>query len=141
MAIYNSLVCFRDILADRSVQLWCDNTTAVACIQRQGTLRSESLQALTRDILLFCQVNSIVPVPKHLSGCLNVLADSGSRDVPSQTEWSLDEDTFRCLEAEYGPFQVDLFATRFNNKVPTFVSPFPDSQAVEVNAFSIRWDR
>ena len=140
-AVLNSLVHFRDVLAGRSVRLWCDNTTAVACIQRQGTLRSESLRLLTREVLLFCQSNSIVPVPKHLSGCLNVLADSGSRDCPTQTEWSLDVDTFRWLVDRFGPFQVDLFATRYNNQLSAFVSPFPDPQAVEVNAFSISWDR
>ena len=36
--------------------------------------------------------------------------------------------------------QVDLFATRFNNKLPLFVSPVPDSQAWAVDALSLPWE-
>ena len=34
----------------------------------------------------------------------------------------------------------DLFATRFNNKLPQFVSPVPDSFAVAVDVFSLPWE-
>ena len=36
--------------------------------------------------------------------------------------------------------QVDLFATRFNNKLPQFVSPVPNPQAWEVDALSLYWE-
>ena len=36
--------------------------------------------------------------------------------------------------------QVDLFATRFNNKLSQFVSPVPDSQAWAVAALSLSWE-
>ena len=36
--------------------------------------------------------------------------------------------------------QIDLFATRFNNKLPQFVSPVPDSLAVAVDALSLPWE-
>ena len=36
--------------------------------------------------------------------------------------------------------QVDLFATRFNNKLPQFVSPVPDFQAWAVDALSLSWE-
>ena len=36
--------------------------------------------------------------------------------------------------------QVDLFATRFNNKLPQFVSPVPDPQAWAVDALSLSWE-
>ena len=39
-----------------------------------------------------------------------------------------------------GPFQLDLFATRYNSQLPDFVSPFPDPQAIGVNALSLPWD-
>ena len=34
----------------------------------------------------------------------------------------------------------DLFATRFNNKLPQFVSPVPDPLAVAVDALSLPWE-
>ena len=35
---------------------------------------------------------------------------------------------------------MDLFATRFNNKLPQFVSPVPDPQAWPVDALSLSWE-
>ena len=36
--------------------------------------------------------------------------------------------------------QIDLFATRFNNKLPLFVSPVPDPMATAVDALSLSWE-
>ena len=36
--------------------------------------------------------------------------------------------------------QIDLFATRFNHKLPQFVSPVPDSLAVAVDALTLPWE-
>ena len=79
--------------------------------------------SLTREILEFCFNHSIRIVTKHLPGRLNVLADQASRVEPVSTEWSLDDFTFGWLSREYGPFQVDLFATHLNAKLDAYVSP------------------
>ena len=139
-AIHLSLVEFLPLLQGQAVLLMTDNTTAVSCLRRQGTLRSEPLMSLTRDILELALAHSVTLVPRHLPGRLNVLADQGSRTDPVSTEWSLDGGTFDWLCTKAGPFQVDLFATRFNCRLPVFVSPFPDPQASGVNALSIHWD-
>ena len=36
--------------------------------------------------------------------------------------------------------QIDLFATRFNHKLPQFVSPVPDPLAVAVDALTLPWE-
>ena len=36
--------------------------------------------------------------------------------------------------------QIDLFATRLNNKLPLFVSPVPDPLATAVDALSLAWE-
>ena len=46
-----------------------------------------------------------------------------------QTEWSLHPEVFQAICSGWHQPQVDLFATRFNNKLPQFVSPVPDPQA------------
>ena len=139
-AIFLSLQHFLPFLKGQCVQVMSDNTTAVACLLHQGTLRSDSLMSLSQQILEFCQIHSILPIPKHLCGSLNVLADQESRLSPVQTEWSLDRETFEWLSSLAGPFQVDLFATRDNTQLPVFVSPYPDPMAVEVNALSLPWE-
>ena len=64
---------------------------------------------------------------------------SCSKPLPS--EWTLDEESFRLVcQREFVP-QVDLFATRENRKLSSFVSPVPDPLAVGVDAFSLDWSR
>ena len=47
-----------------------------------------------------------------------------------QTEWSLLQEAFQAICNRWHQPQVDLFATRFNNKLAQFVSPVPDPQAL-----------
>ena len=45
----------------------------------------------------------------------------------------------QTIQTEWQP-QVDLLITRFNNKLPQFVSPVPDSLAWAVDALSLSWE-
>ena len=53
-----------------------------------------------------------------------------------QTEWSLHQEVFNLLCQRWHSPEVDLFATRYNNKLPKFVSPVPDPQAWALDALS-----
>ena len=56
-----------------------------------------------------------------------MIADKLSRlGQTIQTEWSLHPEVFQAICSRWHQPQVDLFATRFNNKLPQFVSPVPD---------------
>ena len=57
-----------------------------------------------------------------------------------QTEWSLLQEVFQALCSRWHRPEIDLFATRFNNKLPQFVSPVPDPLAVAVDALSFHWE-
>ena len=46
---------------------------------------------------------------------------------------------FRICSKWHQP-QIDLFATRFNHKLPQFVSPVPDPLAVAVDALTLPWE-
>ena len=140
-AIQNTIQHFAKTLKGKTVTLLTDNTTAAACIRRQGTLRSPSLLSLTTQILLKCKSYKINLVPKYLPGRLNVLADSASRSSPIHGEWALDANTFRHLWRNHGPFQVDLFSNRYNAQLETFISPYPDPLAAGENAFSLDWNQ
>ena len=61
--------------------------------------------------------------------------------TPVSSEWALDTPTFRWILRKFGPFELDLFATRWNTMLPEFVSPCPDPEAIEVNALSLSWNR
>ena len=53
-----------------------------------------------------------------------------------QTEWSFSQPVFNLLCSRWAQPQLDLFATRFNHKLPKFVSPVPDPTAWAVGTMS-----
>ena len=44
-----------------------------------------------------------------------------------------------CIHDQWGPFDIDLFASRLNFKVPQYVSWRPDPGAQFINAFFMDW--
>lgn len=140
-AVHLTILHFLDHLRGQSVKVLTDNSTVVACLRRQGSVGSPLLWELTRSILVCAEENGITLQPCHLKGVLNVLADMGSRSGPISTEWSLDPQSFWgiCDMVGFVP-EVDLFATRFNSQLHTFVSPCPDPLAVGQDALSLDWN-
>ena len=72
-------------------------------------------------------------------------AECGSRQAIQasqtiQTEWSLLPEVFQTICNRWHRPQIDLFATRFNNKLPQFVSPVPDPMATAVDSLSLPWE-
>ena len=99
------------------------------------------LCALLWRILTWCTRNQVTLKARHIPGRLNVIADKLSRlGQTIQTEWSLVPEVFQAICSRWHQPQVDLFATRFNNKLPLFVSPVPDPLATAVVALSLPWE-
>ena len=71
------------------------------------------------------------------------LAECGRRQAiqarPDHPEWSLLQEVFQAICNRWHRPQIDLFATRFNNKLPLFVSPVLDPLVTAVNALSLPW--
>ena len=139
-AVFLALKSFEHLCRDQVVLIATDNTTVVAYINKQGGMRSGSLCALLWRLLAWCHPRGIVLRARHIPGRLNVIADKLSRHSQViQTEWSLSLQVFNLLFSNWDLPQVDLFATRFNHKLPQFVSPVPDPAAWTVDALSIPW--
>ena len=69
----------------------------------------------------------------------SMLGECGSRQLSRlgqtiQTEWSLLPEVFQAICNRWHQSQIDLFATRINNKLAQFVSPVPDPLAWAVDA-------
>ena len=104
-------------------------------------MKSGSLCALLWRILSWCTRKQVTLRARHIPGRLNMIADKLSRlGQIIQTEWSLHPEVFKAICSQWHQPQVDLFATRFNNKLPQFVSPVPDPQAWAVDALSLSWE-
>ena len=120
--------------------VFCDNSTAVSYLRKEGGTRSPFLNSLAQEILCWAESLSIRLLPQFIPGPLNVLADSLSR--PHQlphTEWSLHPEVFRSIGRMW-PVLIDLFATSANRQCSIFFSPFRDPLAAGTDAFLQRWD-
>ena len=140
-AVFLALKEFRTLICNKTVLIATDNTTVVSYINKEGGMKSGSLCALLWRILSWCTRQQVTLRARHIPGRLNVIADKLSRlGQTIQTEWSLHPAVFQAVCARWHQPQVDLFATRFNNKLPQFVSPVPDPQAWAVDALSLSWE-
>jgi ribonuclease HI len=139
-AVSRALRQFAPILPQGHVRVVSDNMTVVASINHQGGTRSPVLSRETESLLLWAFQRSVILTARHLAGSRNVLADVLSRNgAVVQTEWTL---SLRVLQQAWDSFGlpvVDLFATRFNNRLPLFVSPVDDPRAWAVDALSLEW--
>ena len=136
--ILYSIHFFKDVLSDRTIRILTDNSVALFCLRRMGSLHSPPLDRVTRDLILFCHLRNISFVPAHIQGNLNVLADQGSRQVPLPNEWMLDPDLFESICHRISPFpQVDLFATRATARLSRYISPCPDPEAYRRDALDL----
>ena len=118
-----------------------NNTTVVAYINKEGGVRSGSLCALLWRLLSWCNLREICLRACHIPGRLNVIADKLSRHCQViQTEWSLHPDVFAQNYHRWHLPKVDLFATRYNCKLPQFVSPVPNPKAWAMYALSLSWE-
>ena len=120
--------------------VFCDNTTAVSYLRKEGGTRSPLLNNLAQEILRWTESLSIRLAPQFLPGSNNVLADALSR--PHQlphTEWSLNMTVFLSLRRMW-PVQIDLFATSDNHRCSIYFSPFRDPRSAGTDAFLQSWD-
>ena len=142
LAVLRVLQHSPDSLRQKHMSLHTDNMTVRSYLLKQGGTVSTILNRYTETVWqLLVKLNVTLSVA-HISGCLNVLADKLSR--PGQIlpgEWSLCPETFRSLTLVWGVPSIDMFATRFNAKLPSFVSPCPDAQSQHQDALSLNWDQ
>ena len=134
------LVSFLPSLVGKSVRLFTDNSTVATYVNRQGGIHSDSLSRAAEALLLWCQSHQIQLFARHISGKLNVLADMLSRPrAILQTEWTVCHQALERVWARFHRPMVDLFATRFNHRLPIYVSPVPDGLAWAADALTLCW--
>ena len=98
------------------------------------------MYALLWKIMTWCHHYQITLKPRHIPGCLNVMADLLSRSNQIQsTEWLLHTQVFKQICLKLFTPHVDLFATLLNHRVLLYVSPVPDQNAWDIDALNINW--
>ena len=140
LAVKLGLHQFQSSLQGRTVAVFCDTTTAVACLRKEGGTRSPLLTTLAQEILRWTGSLSVNLAPQFLPGSNNVLADALSR--PHQlphSGWSLNLTVFPSLSSLWS-VQIDLFANSDVHHCSISFSPFRDPMSAGTDAFLLSWD-
>lgn len=140
-AIRLGLLHFKDMFRGKTVAIFSDNATALAYINKQGGTRSSSLNYEAQTILRWTEQYAVTIITQFVKGSSNVLADCLSRRSQIiSTEWTLNQEVCNSLWKVWGMPLIDLFATRLNYRLPTFISPFKDPMAIATDAFLYNWN-
>ena len=140
-AVFLALKNFQDFIQNKRLLIATDNATVVSYLNKQGGTHSWDMCLLVWRILAYCNPRNILIRARHIQGCLNVIADSFSRkDKIIQTEWSLHPQIFSLIGKVWHKPMVDMFATKLNHKLPIYVSPIPDANAMDIDALNISWE-
>lgn len=124
------------------VRLMMDNTTAIACINKMGSMKSDRLNGLSQEIWAWAQAKHIWLSACYIAGKMNVQADEESRKVNIDTEWKINADILsNALSILKTKPIVDLFASRHNFQFTKYVSYRPDPEAFAIDAFSLNWSQ
>ncbi len=140
-AAFLSLKSFSKEVFNSSILLRIDNTTAVAYINRMGSIQFPHLTAITRDIWQYCENKNIWIFASYISSGENSIADYQSRilDKNNNTEWSLSQQAFDKIASSFFMPCVDLFAAYSNAKCTSYVSWKADPSSWKVDAFTLCW--
>lgn len=137
-AVLFGLQFFADNCTSCNLLLRIDNTTALAYINRMGSVQYPDLNIVSRKIWQWCESRDIFIKAYYVKSVDNK-ADKASRILPTETEWELADYAYTQIIERFGSPDIDLFASNRNTKCSRFVSWFPDPKAENVDAFSLNW--
>ena len=141
LAIYYSLLTFKEDLVGHHISLKSDSTTAIADVRKMGSMCSTFRDEFTQKIyqVLF-SIDARLTI-SFLRGCDNTAGDEKSRVFTSTTpEWTLDSHSFSLVQSWVPDMNFDLFASHLNNKLPQFCSWMPTPGCFHTDAFTFDWN-
>lgn len=138
-AAFYGLKIFAAHLANCSVLLRIDNTTAIAYINKMGGVQFTHLNELARDIWQWCEARNIYIFASYIRSADNIVADRASRQLSIDTEWALAEYAYKSIIDTFGVPNFDLFASIQNHKCERYASWKLDPQAEVIDAFTFKW--
>ena len=139
IAVYFGLQALCAKTYDENIKVMTDNSTTVACINKKGSTKTDCNE-ITRDIWLWCIEHRVFLMATHIPGVENKVADEESRKDRCSGEWEIETNVFDIISKEFGPFYIDMFATRVNAKLDRYVAWKPDPGAWAIDAFVCEWN-
>jgi len=128
------------VVQGKMVNVIVDNTSTLSYINKFGGTRSPPLMEAADRVWRHCLATGTRLQTTYVPSIFNP-ADSPSRRLQHQLEWSLDPRFFQQLNWTWGPHHVDLFASPLNTQLPHFFSWRPHPWAMATDAFRHSWRR
>lgn len=138
-AILFALYCFVK-QKGLAVRILSDNSTAVSYVNKKGGVHSPKCLEISQQIWDYAEKLNLKLCAAHIPGKHNHLADMYSRHFKDNTEWELRQEIFELIQTVWGKPDIDLFASRLNNKCARYVSWKPDPASEMIDAFSFTWN-
>ena len=133
---------FQALCSNNIAVIATDNTMVVAYIKKGGGgggyFGCSLYPTVENPDLVLQEIGDSSPTHSKPAECHSNKLSSLGQTI--QTEWSLLPEDFHAMCSRLHQPQVDLFPTRFNNKLPQLVSPVLDPQAWAVYALSLPWE-
>ena len=124
---------------DSHIIIFTDNTTTMAYIRKMGGTKSVNCNSVAREIWAWAESKRNWLSVAFIPGKQNTLADRHSRVFKDHLEWSLNAKIYKIICRDWGTPEVDLFASRNNNKIKKYVSWKPEPDSWKVDAFTFEW--
>lgn len=140
LAAFIALKIFARDLSDCQILLRIDNSTAISYINRMGGIQYPHLTQISREIWDWCERRGLFVFASYIKSTDNTIADYESRRCHPDIEWELADWAFEALCSSFGTPDIDLFASRVNNKCSTYISWHRDPDAVAIDAFTVPWN-
>ena len=125
---------------NQHIQCFTDSSVAVSCITKFGSCKPK-LNKVTREIWEHCIKRGNFITASHIPGVHNINADRLSREHDIELEWKLNPVFFNQISSLFGPFEIDLFASRVNFQMKPYAAWRPDPDAKIINAFHCDWSK
>ena len=85
-----------------------DNTTAIACIKKGGSTKSDPCNDMTRQIHELCVDLQLIISVVYINTKDNIHADEASRAYTDSGEWSLSDHTYTRIAQELGVPDIEV---------------------------------
>lgn len=140
-AVLNGLRSFRSPagLDGQVVRVMTDNLNAANIINK-GSAKADNCYTVAYELLWYCVEHDIRLDAQWIPRDKNKYADYLSK-IQEPDNWTISDSVFTSLSKAWGPFDIDLFASHHNHRLPAFYAAHHVPGAAGVDAFRFRWGR
>ena len=139
LAVFYALQSLYSHRKDVHIEIQTDNVIGLTYLNDMGGMASESMDRLAKQIWAWCLERQIYITAVFVPGILNT-ADFYSRSFSDDSQFMLKKDIFNRLCRHFFMPDIDLFASRLNKQLDTFVSWYPEPGSFHCNAFTMSWN-